>query len=397
MKILYLTSAYQHPSMRASLRTYYFSRELSHSNEIILLSIAREPVTAEAENDLTDTTSYSHIEQVQETTLSATLKRIPVIGKRLKKYVEYKQAARRLEKEFKKVTAENEIDVVLFHGKLIASMIKGFNELPVVVDFCDATSMRTKARMDGEKIWMLPGLWYRYLQVRIQEKIILKASRQIAFISNRDREAILGSDSHGKIVSNGVDYDFWKRSSQPADQNTVVFVGIMDYAPNADTAMFLIDKILPIVRKTLPDFKVIIVGRSPLPDLVARGEVDPGVTVTGFVDDVRPYMEKATISVVPMRFASGVQNKVLEAMAMELPIITTGIVEESLRVEKNIAPVEVADRAEDFAKCIVQLLANVQKRKEMATEGRKYVEEHFDWTQNAKKLEKMCLEASTSS
>ncbi len=101
------------------------------------------------------------------------------------------------------------------------------------------------------------------------------------FISARDRENLLGPSDRSVIVPQGVDYDYWKRSSPPPGRNCIVFSGVMSYPPNADAAVLLLDTILPLVRRVLPELEVLIVGRDPLPKLVNLAQHYPDVTVTG--------------------------------------------------------------------------------------------------------------------
>jgi glycosyltransferase involved in cell wall biosynthesis len=112
------------------------------------------------------------------------------------------------------------------------------------------------------------------------------------------------------------------------------------------------------------------------------------------VDDVRPYLEQATVCVGPLRFASGVQNKLLEALAMEVPVVTTPVAADGLRVEGGEQPpVLVADGEKEFAESVVYLLTQTKDRSRLAAEGRHFVKNHFNWSHSAKMLEEMCLTA----
>lgn len=220
----------------------------------------------------------------------------------------------------------------------------------------------------------------------------------MAFVSHRDREAIVPSsgppEAGAEVVSIGVDQSFWRRRLWPTPSNELVFAGIMSYGPNEDAARVLIDRILPLVKRSVPDARVVIVGRDPSASLCRRAESDPSVTVTGFVDDVRPYLENASLATVPLRYGAGVQNKVLEAMAMEVPVVTTPMVAEGLQVDgEGGVPVKVAARERDFAEAIVKLLARDDERARLAAQGRRFVEQNYDWAHSARKLERMCEQA----
>jgi glycosyltransferase involved in cell wall biosynthesis len=168
----------------------------------------------------------------------------------------------------------------------------------------------------------------------------------------------------------------------------------MSYHPNAEAALFLLDSILPLVRKVRPELEILIVGRDPSSELVRVAKRYSDVTVTGGVDDVRPYLERADIFVAALRFASGVQNKVLEALAMEVPVVTTPVVATGLRVDGVEPQVVIGRTAEEIAACIVRLLGNSEERARLSTEGRRFVEAHCSWSRSAEKLEKLCLAAA---
>jgi glycosyltransferase involved in cell wall biosynthesis len=169
----------------------------------------------------------------------------------------------------------------------------------------------------------------------------------------------------------------------------------MNYAPNEDAALYLIDKILTLVRRSLPQLEVLIVGRDPAPALMQKARQSPNVTVTGFVDDMRPYLERATVFAAPLRYGSGIQNKILEAMAMAVPVITTTIAADGLRVDgAGEPPVHVADGEKAFAERLLHLLADQKERDRLSAEGRRFVENHFIWSRSAKKLEEMCRAAA---
>jgi glycosyltransferase involved in cell wall biosynthesis len=162
--------------------------------------------------------------------------------------------------------------------------------------------------------------------------------------------------------------------------------------------LHLVEQIAPQVRRAIPELEILIIGRNPTAELKEKAARLPNVTVTGFVEDVRPHLERASVFAAPLRYASGTQNKVLEAMAMELPTVTTSTVADGLRMDgAEEPPVVVADDDRDFAARLVQLLENPSERSRLASLGRIYVENHFIWSRSADKLERMCLAAAGQS
>jgi glycosyltransferase involved in cell wall biosynthesis len=173
-----------------------------------------------------------------------------------------------------------------------------------------------------------------------------------------------------------------------------VFTGVLSYHPNADAALFLVDEVLPRLRRAVPDVRVEIVGRDPAQALRERAKSDPALSVTGFVPDLRPHLETAAVAVAPVRYGAGVQNKVLEAMAMELPVVATPFVAGGLRAPGGEeAPLAVGDGPDAFADRVAQLLRNPQAARELGQAGRRFVEQHHVWARSAEILEMLCKDA----
>jgi len=388
--------------MSGYLRHYYFMRELSRRHAITLMALSKNKVAPEAEKKMSVYTD-------RILTFDASEDRRPVpsemagvstrFSKRVRGTLLLHNAIRTMKRAFWQLVQEESYDLVLFHGKDIFPVIEDFSELPIVADFGDATSMRIRQRMRYANSAELPWHLLRYWRAKRIEKRLLQKTPHQAFVSSRDREAVLGQDNHGsRVIPNGVDLGYWTRKTYNPLPNCIVYSGAMDYEPNADGAFYLIQNILPHVRRFISNIEVVIVGRDPSPALIQLAQQYPNVKVTGLVDDVRPYLEQATVYVGPLRFASGMQNKLLEAMAMEVPVVTTPVAADGLQVEGSPQiPVLVADGEKEFAESVVYLLREKKERSRLAAEGRRYVKNHFNWSHSAKMLEEMCLAAISDS
>jgi glycosyltransferase involved in cell wall biosynthesis len=153
----------------------------------------------------------------------------------------------------------------------------------------------------------------------------------------------------------------------------------MDYKPNIDAALYFIENIFPVVRKRHPDCTVTIVGKTPVDDIKRLAE-EQGVTVHSDVDDVRPYYQKAFVSIVPLRSGGGTRLKILEAMALGTPVVSTSIGCEGLDVENNFN-ILIADKPNDFAQQITNLLMDSELWNRLSHNGRALVQENYDWEQ----------------
>jgi len=397
MRILHITPALQHPRVRGPHRHYHFLRELAARHDVTLLTLIRDHV---ADDDLREVGGYTdrllafNVNGAAPVPARGMLGYVPAIGPRLEKHLQVQGGLRDMRRAFRRLTAEGDYDVVLFHGKSVFPVIDGWQGGPVVVDFCDATSMRLASRLRATR--GLAHLWLRlrhWRALRVERKL-LGLTPHVAFISPRDRAAINGAGDPSPIIPNGVDLDYWTRST-PVDPpgQRIVFTGVMDYAPNDDAARYLVEAIVPRVRRAIPDLEALVVGRSPGPALRALGAGAEGVRVTGFVDDMRPYLESARVFAAPLRHASGMQNKILEAMAMGVPVLTTPVAADGIKVDGEEPPVWVASGDAAFAARLVELLSDAEARARLASAGRRFVESRFVWPQSAAMLEALCARA----
>lgn len=403
MRILYITPAFQHPMVRGPHRCYHFIRELSPRHEITLLTLKRSEIPAKALQEVASYLKEMRIIDAADGGGSIEGENggaLAGLGRKLQNDAGFRAALAEMKQVFREMVRQREYDLVLFHGKSVFPVIEDWKELPIVIDFCDATSMRFRDRMkfDG---WLKRALLIRrYREFKQIEKRLIAKSPHVAFISSRDRDASVKALKNGfKIIPIGVDLEFWKRNTRNPGKKTIIFTGVMNYRPNEDAALYLIKEILPRALPGAPDLEVLIVGRDPTAALKqAAAKYPKNVVVTGFVEDVRTYLERSALFAAPIRYGSGIQNKVLEAFAMEVPVLCTPVVAEGLLIdEQQRPPVKVAEGAKDFAAELVRLLGQPEALADLARQGRDYVERHFVWSHSAELLEKMCLEAVAKS
>jgi glycosyltransferase involved in cell wall biosynthesis len=390
MKILYISFAFQHPKMRGSNRAYYFIRELSRRNEITLLTLSRSEIPAESFQEMTSYTNQIKTIDVNRITSQNSRN----FNRRIERAWQERVTLGQMRKILYQLVHENPYDVVLFHGKSVASVIEQFNLLPITIDFCDATSIRIRAEAEYADFPKKMLMMLRYWRMRRIEKMLINKSPHLAFISCRDREAVLGPSSDAEVIPNGIDLHYWQRRSYQPQPNRLIFTGVMDYRPNEDAALYLMTEILPRLLQSIPDVELYIVGRDPTPKLCKMAQLCPQVTVTGFVQDMRDYLEQATVFVAPLRYASGMQNKIQEAFAMSIPVITTPVVAEGMvTTNREKPPLYVANGADEFKDRIINLLENADERVRLSQSGRCFAEANFVWSRSAEKLEKLCQRA----
>jgi polysaccharide biosynthesis protein PslH len=399
MKILYLTPFVQHPAMKTSFRHYYFLRELARRHHITLLTPTKSPVPMEVLDELrTQAEQVLIIDAVRppRKTRRPLFSAAYEVGRKAQQLVRHRAMIREMRKTFLRLVREEQFDLVIFHGHSIFRVIDGCKAPPVVLDCCDARSARLRGRMRHAALHTRPLHWLRYLHARHVERRMVQSSPHVAFISCRDRDAILGPSSCAPVIPNAVDLEYWHRSSASADPATIMLHGGMDYRPNVDAALHLMRSVLPRLHAFRPDVRLLIVGRDPLPDLSDAAAAMAGVVVTGAVSDVRPYLQRATVYAAPLRFGAGQQNKLLEAMAMGVPVVTTSNGADGLRVGAELPPVIVEDDVDAFVAGIVRLLDDGAERDRLAASGRAYIAEYFAIDRSVRVLEDMCIAAAGS-
>jgi len=215
-------------------------------------------------------------------------------------------------------------------------------------------------------------------------------------VSDADRQTFgrlfpeaLSGPAH--VVQTGVDTSFFAPPGQVPKRAHLVFTGSMDWLPNEDGIRYFVESVLPLIKQTIPGVRLTVVGRNPSKSLVELSQRDPSIIVTGRVDDVRGYIEKAAAYIVPLRIGGGTRLKIYEAMAMEKPVISTSIGAEGLPVN-NGSDVILADTAETFAAGVVELLTDPQLARDIGLRAAKKVREQFGWKQVARNFAELCEE-----
>lgn len=266
--------------------------------------------------------------------------------------------------------------------------------IPLVLDLVDIDSQKWLALAEAARF---PMSWvyrreYRTLQTFEAEAAC--AAHVSVMTTERERHALLAfaPDVRAEVLPNGIDLEGFRRPSDaPAATGArVVFTGVMNYAPNADAALWLARDIWPRVRASRPDARLDIVGASPTGAVLAVRDDAMGIDVTGSVPDVRPYLWRARVAAAPLRVARGVQNKVLEAAAAAVPCVVTSAVSAGLPASlRALCP--IADDASEFAAHLVRLL----DRPDMSAECRAAVAE-LDWAATMAPLSRMLADAAAS-
>src|SRR5919201_695071 len=324
MRIAYVTAEVPYPLTSGYLRHFHFLHSLSGEHAITLLSRSRRGA----------------LDPASRTALGPFVERLEVFP-----YSGGVVARRRAALRLREALACCEADVVLFSGKDTFPALRAVGCKPLVVDVCDAASLRLRGELAAAPWTRRARPALRLAQLRYIERRLASRTPDLLFASERDRAAIGG----GVVVPNGVDLSYWTRDSPPGSDPVVVFTGVLAYRPNHDAAMRLVTRVLPPVRERVPDARLVLAGRDPRPGLRAAVAGQPGVRLVESPADLRPHLEAAAVYCAPLRFAAGIQNKLLEALAMELPVVASDVAAAGLRIAGERPPLVVADDDETIA------------------------------------------------
>jgi glycosyltransferase involved in cell wall biosynthesis len=200
-----------------------------------------------------------------------------------------------------------------------------------------------------------------------------------------------------QVIPNGVDLDYFSppASLTARQPDTVVFSGKLSYHANIAAARYLVREIWPLIRQARPQARLLLVGNRPPADLLKLTGQD-GIEVTGYVADIRTYLQSATVAAAPMVYSVGIQNKVLEAMACATPVVATGDIKRGVNAQdgRDLYLVPPA-QPQEFARRVIELLQNPATAAQMGNAGRLNVVKHYSWQKAAELVEKWWLEAQT--
>jgi sugar transferase (PEP-CTERM/EpsH1 system associated) len=294
-------------------------------------------------------------------------------------------------KVLQKVTTER-FDCIIGSSSLMAQYVSLCSNIPKILDFIDVDSEKWRSYAQRRSFPL--SFIYRLEAERLAryEKETAQLSDH-CFLVSEEEKCILQRRVNGhpvSVISNGVDIEYFSPSGdvRETSQPAIVFTGVMDYFPNVDAVRYFCRDMLPLVLRTMPTAQFNIVGRNPTRQVRELGK-HANVVVTGAVADVRPYLAQASVSIAPFRLARGVQNKILESMAMGVPVVGT------TQAFKGIAATEqhgirIADDPRSFAQHVLTLLqGDVSLRRQAGFQARRFVERHHRWEDQGANLERL--------
>jgi sugar transferase (PEP-CTERM/EpsH1 system associated) len=261
----------------------------------------------------------------------------------------------------------------------------------------EATIWRRHYEVAANPIWKAIS-WREWRKMAAAERRYLQLADRVLTVSEADRDAFASFLDPRKlsVIPTGVDVDYFQALPVAEDPNSLVFMGSMDWLPNEDAVLYFVDAILPLIQRQCPAVTLHVVGRSPSRKLQALAQRVEGVRLSGWVEDIRPYVARSSICIVPLRIGGGTRLKIFEAMAMGKAVVSTSIGAEGLPVQdgENIL---LADTPNDFSQAVLSLLQDAGRRKRLGAAARTLVQENFSWLKVTDIFARTLQDAVTSS
>jgi sugar transferase (PEP-CTERM/EpsH1 system associated) len=238
----------------------------------------------------------------------------------------------------------------------------------------------------------------QWRKMRAYERAACRRFDAVVAVSEVDRDLMRDEFGLSAVydVPTGVDTDYFSPGGgADREPHGLVFTGSMDWLPNEDAIRYFSEQVMPRVRESIPGVTLTVVGRNPHPSLIEMSKRDPSITVTGRVEDVRPYMERAAVYIVPLRIGGGTRLKIYEAMAMGKAVVSTTIGAEGLPVRDGLELL-LADTPEAFAGAVVRVLTDEKIARELGANASRLVRERFGWGKASEGFAAICQQARSS-
>ncbi len=386
MKLLFITSRFPYPYEKGDkLRSYYFLKHLSVNNEIILISLNEKPVEQKNIEKIKEIVSKVYVFPLSR--FSRYLNSFLALFKYIPLQAGYFFNPK-VKKNIKQVIDNEKPEHIFCQLLRIALYVKKIN-IPKTIDYQDAFSYGVKRRIDKSKFPMSLILRLEYSKLKNFEQRIFNWFDNRIIITETDKHLLnVKEKSQVHVVSNGVDIEYFDYTKFPncSKKYDLLFTGNMNYPPNIYCALYIAKKILPLIKIKFPNIKIAFVGANPHPLLKKLS--NENIEVTGWVEDMRSYYASSHVFIAPMQLGTGLQNKLLEAMAMRMPCITSELANSGLNAE-HMKHIIVCKTTEEICNFTETLLTNTELSDFIASNAFEYVKHTFSWKTQAEKLNRI--------
>ncbi|MFZ5512287.1 MAG: TIGR03087 family PEP-CTERM/XrtA system glycosyltransferase [Pseudomonadota bacterium] len=387
MNILYLCHRFPFPPKRGGkIRPFNMIRHLSADHRVTVVSLARSPQEAtEGEGIAPHCARYEMGRVRNPVQVVRMVARLPTPVPSSMGFFYSPRLARRV----RQLLAGERFDLIFVHCSSVAQYVAHVEGIPKILDFGDMDSQKWLEYARYKSFPLSAGYWLEGAKLAREEKRLAGRFDMATATTRAEWETL---ESYGTGVAtdwfpNGVDSDYFAPNGEDYDPDTISFIGRMDYYPNQECMFDFCKRTWPLLKARRPAMKLLIVGADPSPAVRKLAEL-PGVTVTGSVPDVRPHVRKSALMVAPLNIARGTQNKILEAMAMGVPVVTSPVAAGGVDAEgeKHFL---IADTPQGYADAIMRIVAHPAERTRLARAGRSRMLSHHAWARSMERLDRI--------
>lgn len=294
--------------------------------------------------------------------------------------------SRQMQEKINELLSKNNFDAVHCEFSVMANYDFD-NDLLKVLDTHNVEYNNYRRMWEKSSSVLKRWFYYHEYQKVFEEEIKTLSKQDVIFSTSAEDRMIMEKNIPkvpNYIIPNGVDTSYFKpNKSINVEPYSMVFTGMMAYTPNYDGMLYFLDEIFPHIREEIPEAKIYIVGKRPPQEL--KNRESENVKVTGFVDDVRPYVWKSSVFVVPLRMGSGTRLKVIESLAMKKPVVSTTIGCEGINVEDEKS-ILIEDSPKEFAEGVLRLFKDQKLRSKLTSNGYEVIKNHYEWSSIGDKM-----------
>ncbi len=387
MRILYVCHRFPYPPTRGGkIRPFNMIRHLSRTHEVVVASLARSPQEGEAGRGLSAHCSdYMMGEVTAPVAWARMIARLPTPGPSSMGYFYAPDLARRIKARLR----DEKFDLIFVHCSSVAPYVSDVAGIPKILDFGDMDSQKWLAYRSFKPFPLSLGYWFEGRKMEAAEKALARRFDLCTCTTKAELETLrqFQVPTATDWFPNGVDAEYFAPTDEAYDPDGISFVGRMDYFPNQQAMIFFCDRVLPLIRKRRPAATLTIVGAEPSAEIRRLSE-RAGVKVTGTVPDVRDLVRRSAVSVAPLAIARGTQNKIIECMAMGVPVVTSPEAAGGVDAEPGEHTL-LAAQPDAYADKVLMLMENPEMRRRYAIAGRSRISSHHDWAYSMAKLDKL--------
>lgn len=386
MNILYVCHRFPYPPKRGGkIRPFNMIRHLTEQgHKVTVCSLARSPAEAEEGKGIAPHCHAFHMGLVRNPIQALRMvARLPLTTPSSMGFFYSPE----LKGKIDTLLASQQWDLIFVHCSSVAQYVEHVTDVPKIIDYGDMDSQKWLEYANYKPFPLSLGYRLEGLKMLAAEKRLARKF-DMGTATTRAEWETLDSYKTGLRTDwfpNGVDSAFFSPDGLHYDPDTISFIGRMDYYPNQECMFRFCEQIWPLVKRERPQMKLLIVGADPSPAVRKLADLD-GVTVTGSVPDVRPFIRGSALMVAPLNIARGTQNKILEAMAMGVPVVTSSIAAGGVdaEAEKHFL---VADAPEAYAAAIKRICSDSLERQRLAEAGRARMLSHHAWPRSMERLD----------